>query len=150
MHKVNLTGKIALEIINIYPDSLFAVKFDGKDQNEYEAAFTLWQDLDYLVEFFDDNKDLIDTDFWKAALPSIESEDLAASVVDESFDLLDYIQTVAKIPQTDMFLILMCFSKSWAANIINCESMCHINRTERQLQLCCDCMLFDLNPIATS
>lgn len=84
-----------MEVINIYNDCLFAVKFDDKDQNEYEAAFSLWQDLDYLVKFFDDNKDLVNTDFWKEALPSIESEDLAMAVVNESFDLLEYIKSVA-------------------------------------------------------
>lgn len=85
-----------MEIISIYSNSLFAVKFDEKDQNEYEAAFSLWQDLDYLVKFFDDNKELVNSDFWKEALPSTESEDLAMSIVNESYDLLDYIQSVAK------------------------------------------------------
>lgn len=85
-----------MEIISIYPDSLFAVKFDEKDQNEYEAAFSLWQDLDYLVNFFDENKQLINTDFWKNALPSTDSEDLAMAVIDESFDLQDYIQNIAQ------------------------------------------------------
>lgn len=83
-----------MEVIEIYPDNLFAVKFDNKDQDEYAAAFTLWQDLDYLVKFFDDNKDLVNTEFWKNALPSLESEDLAKSIVDESFDLLEYIKDI--------------------------------------------------------
>lgn len=108
MRHVNSNGS-KLEIIEIYPDNLFAVKFDDKDQNEYEAAFDLWQDLDYLVEFFNDNKDLINTDFWREALPSLDSEDLAQSIIDESFDLLDYIKKIAtntskgKSPDFDAF-----------------------------------------------
>lgn len=90
-----------MEIIEIYPDNLFAVKFDDKDKNEYEAAFELWQDLDYLVKFFDDNKNLVTTDFWREALPSLDSEDLARSIIDESFDLLDYIKKIAKNTSKD-------------------------------------------------
>lgn len=98
-----------MEIIEIYHDSLFAVRFDAKDSNEYEAAFSLWQDLDYLVRFFEENKSLVNTDFWKDTLPSVDSEDLAKSIVDESFDLLDYIQIIArntangKLPDFDVF-----------------------------------------------
>ena len=73
-----------MEIIEIYHDSLFAVRFDEKDSNEYEGAFSLWQDLDYLVRFFEENKSLVSTDFWKDTLPSVDSEDLAKSIVDEN------------------------------------------------------------------
>ena len=84
-----------MEIVEIYPDCLYAVKFDDKDKNEYESAFSLWQDLDYLVNFFDDNKDLVNVDFWKEALPSLDAEDLARSIINESLDLLLYIKELA-------------------------------------------------------
>lgn len=98
-----------MEIISIYPDSLFAVKFDDKDQNEYDAAFSLWQDLDYLVNFFDENKTIIESAFWKDFLPSFESEDLALSIAKESIDLEKFIQHIATntevgiIPDFDHF-----------------------------------------------
>ncbi len=84
-----------MDIVNIYNDYLFAVKFDDKDLNEYEAAFSLWRDLDYLVDFFDTNKYLLETEFWHNAVSSTDSEDLAQSVVDESFDFERFIKEVA-------------------------------------------------------
>jgi hypothetical protein len=71
------------------------VKFDDRDHNEYEAAFSLWRDLDYLVDFFDENKNLLETEFWHNAVSSTDSEDLAQSVVNESFDFEKYIQEIA-------------------------------------------------------
>ncbi len=84
-----------MEIVSIYPDYLFAVKFDDKDLNEYENAFSLWRDLDYLVEFFDEHKGLLETEFWHNSLSSTDSEDLAQAVVDESFDFERYIKEIA-------------------------------------------------------
>ncbi len=84
-----------MEIVSIYPDILFAVKFDEKDHNEYEKAFSLWRDLDYLVEFFDENRHLLETDFWRNAVSSTDSEDLAQRVVDESFDFEKSIKEIA-------------------------------------------------------
>lgn len=98
-----------MEIISIYPGSLFAVKFDDKDQNEYEAAFSLWQDLDYLVDYFDKYKSIIKADFWKEFLPSFDSEDLALSIAKESIDLEEFISQIAEntgkgiIPDFDHF-----------------------------------------------
>ncbi len=84
-----------MEIVSIYPDNLFAVKFDDKDQDEYEAAFLLWRDLDYLVDFFDENRELLETEFWHNALSSTDSEDLAQEVVSESFDFERHIKQLA-------------------------------------------------------
>lgn len=84
-----------LDIVSIYPDSLFAIKFDDKDHNEYDAAFSLWRDLDYLVDFFDENKNLLETGFWHNAVSSTDSEDLAQSVVNESFDFEKHIKEIA-------------------------------------------------------
>ncbi len=84
-----------MEIVSIYPDYLFAVRFDDKDHNEYDASFSLWRDLDYLVDFFDENKTLIDTEFWHNAVSSTVSEDLAQAVVDESFDFERHIKVIA-------------------------------------------------------
>ncbi len=94
MRQINSNDNI-LEIVSIYPDYLFAVKFDDKDHNEYEAAFSLWRDLDYLVDFFDKNKNLLETKFWHNAGYSTDSEDLAKSIVDESFAFEKHIKRIA-------------------------------------------------------
>ena len=80
-----------MKITEIYPDSLFAIHFDEKDQNEYEAAFSLWQDLDYLVDYFSANSGLLESEFWKSIPIPTDYEELAQNVINESFDLQDYI-----------------------------------------------------------
>ena len=84
-----------MKITEIYSGSLFAVHFDEKDFNEYEDAFALWQDLDYLVKYFSDNANLLATDFWKSIPIPTDYEDLAQIIIDESFDLQEYIEEVA-------------------------------------------------------
>lgn len=84
-----------MKITEIYPNNLFAVHFDEKNQNEYESAFTLWQDLDYLINYFSANSSLLESDFWKSVPIPTDYEDLAINVVNESFDLQKYIQEIA-------------------------------------------------------
>lgn len=108
MPQVNLNDN-TLDIVSIYPDYLFAIKFDDKDVNEYDASFSLWRDLDYLVDFFTENKSLLETDFWHNSISSTDPEDLAQSIVDESFDFERFIQEVAQntadgeLPDFDSF-----------------------------------------------
>lgn len=108
MPQVNLNDN-KLDIVSIYPDYLFAIKFDDKDSNEYDASFSLWRDLDYLVDFFTENKNLLETDFWHNSIPSTDPEDLAQAIVDESFDFERFIQEVAQntadgeLPDFDSF-----------------------------------------------
>lgn len=85
-----------MKITEIYPDSLFAIQFDENDQNEFEKAFTLWQDLNYLVDYFSANSDLLESDFWKSIPIPADYEALSKNVVEESFDLQDYIQEIAE------------------------------------------------------
>lgn len=108
MPQVNLNDN-KLDIVCIYPDYLFAIKFDDKDSNEYDASFSLWRDLDYLVDFFTENKSLLETGFWHNSIRSTAPEDLAQSIVDESFDFERFIQEVAQntadgeLPDFDSF-----------------------------------------------
>lgn len=85
-----------MKITEIYPDCLFAIHFDEKDQNEYEAAFSLWQDLDYLVDYFSANSGLLESEFWKSIPIPTDYEELAHNVITESFDLQEYIQEIAE------------------------------------------------------
>lgn len=54
-----------MEIEEIYNDVLYSIKFDDCDLNEFDAAFTLWSDLEYLSAYFERNKLLLESPFWK-------------------------------------------------------------------------------------
>lgn len=53
-----------MEIVEIYQDWLYSISFDEEDLNEYRRVFNEWHNLDYLVDFFTENRELVNTDFW--------------------------------------------------------------------------------------
>ncbi|MDE6497129.1 MAG: hypothetical protein K2L21_00530 [Muribaculaceae bacterium] len=82
-----------MEIVEIYQDWLYSISFDEEDLNEYRRVFNEWHDLDYLVEFFTENRKLIKTDFWlNAGLNPDNPELSAARVIDEADRLETYIE----------------------------------------------------------
>ena len=56
-----------MEIVSIYDEWLYSIQFDEEDLNEYSRVFKEWHNLDYLIKFFSDNSDYINTPFWKNA-----------------------------------------------------------------------------------
>lgn len=45
-----------MEIINIFAKNLFAIKYEDEDCDELERLFDLWNDKEYLEDFFEINK----------------------------------------------------------------------------------------------
>ena len=44
---------------------LFSVQYEGTEKAEYYRLFEEWNDLDYLTDFFEENKEYLNNDFWK-------------------------------------------------------------------------------------
>ncbi|MBD5293972.1 MAG: hypothetical protein HDS20_04035 [Bacteroides sp.] len=81
-----------MEIVEIYKDWLYSISFDEEDLNEYHRVFREWHDLDYLVTFFSDNREAVNSEFWRnAGLDPDNPEKLAARVIDEADNLETYI-----------------------------------------------------------
>lgn len=90
-----LTRKIKVEIVEIYKDWLYSINFDEEDLNEYHRVFREWHDLDYLVRFFSENKDSVNSDFWRnAGLDPDNPEKSAERVIDEADSLETYIREI--------------------------------------------------------
>ncbi|MBD5272882.1 MAG: hypothetical protein HDS42_06440 [Bacteroides sp.] len=84
-----------MEIVEIYQDYLYSISFDEEDLNEYSRVFSEWHDLDYLINFFTENKDFVNTEFWrKAGLNPENPEQSAERVIDEADNLETYIQEI--------------------------------------------------------
>ena len=82
-----------MEIVEIYEDWLYSISFDEEDLNEYHRVFREWHDLDYLVRFFSENKDYVNTDFWKNAGLNPNNPELSAErVIDEADNMELYIR----------------------------------------------------------
>ncbi|MDE6368572.1 MAG: hypothetical protein K2K94_04975 [Muribaculaceae bacterium] len=86
-----------MEIVEIYNNWLYSICFDEDDLTEYHRVFREWHDLDYLVNFFMKNRDLINTDFWKrAGLNPNTPEKTAIRVIDEADNLEIYIKELVE------------------------------------------------------
>lgn len=86
-----------MEIVEIYKDWLYSIGFDEEDLNEYHRVFREWHDLDYLVNFFSENKEYVNSEFWKdAGLDPEEPEISAERVIDEADNLEIYISRLVE------------------------------------------------------
>lgn len=55
-----------MEIIEIYPPYIYSVKYDGNDENEFDRLLDEWNDVSFVVDFFERNKEYLKNDIWKA------------------------------------------------------------------------------------
>ena len=86
-----------MEIVEIYKDWLYSITFDEEDLTEYHRVFREWHDLDYLVRFFSEHKDFVNTDFWTKAGLNPENPELSAErVIDEADNLEVYIRQIVE------------------------------------------------------
>ena len=91
MHKQLTDGQI-VEIVSVYDEWLYSIRYDEEDLNEYVRVFKEWHNLDYLVNFFSDNFNYINTTFWKnAGLDPFEPELSAQRILEEAEELEEYI-----------------------------------------------------------
>ncbi len=86
-----------MEIVDIYNDCLYSIQFDEEDLNEFHRVFKEWHDLDYLVKFFSENAEAVNTQFWKDAGLDFNAPELSAQkVIDEANELETYIKELVK------------------------------------------------------
>ena len=86
-----------MDIREIYKGCLYSIKFDEADTDEYSRVLGLWKDLDYLVNFFENNAKEIEQPFWQEA--GLDPKNPLASaerVANESILLATYIRDLAK------------------------------------------------------
>ncbi len=53
-----------MEIVCIFENCLWATKYTDKGPDEFERLFELWQDIEYLEQFFEDNKHDLQSEFY--------------------------------------------------------------------------------------
>lgn len=70
-----------MDIIDIYPPFLYSIKFDDREENEFDRLFQLWNDVSFVTHFIDANREFLCSPFWQTRL---EPEDAARQVLDEA------------------------------------------------------------------
>lgn len=73
-----------MEIVPIYSPYIFSIQYDEQEENEYDRLFDLWNDVSYVIKFFDDNKEFLNNETWKNIK---EPEAAAAQVINEAEQL---------------------------------------------------------------
>lgn len=53
-----------MEIVSIFGKNLFAIKYTGETKDKFSRLFELWQDAEYLEEFFETHKSDLENGFW--------------------------------------------------------------------------------------
>jgi hypothetical protein len=82
-----------VDIFAIVKGALLAVQFDPNDCDEFTLAFRNWSDVEYLEEFFENNKTDLQSGFYGA----ISIEEAIFSTIDEATKFEDKIREIAKI-----------------------------------------------------
>lgn len=90
-----------MEIVRIFEgvNNLYAFKFDNEDLDEFERLILLWNDFEYLDEFFDRNKDKLTASYWKDK----DLSSLAFDTRNAAIDLFSRIYEYKDIVQESNF-----------------------------------------------
>jgi len=53
-----------MEIVPIFANNLWAFRFSEEDENEFQKLFDYWNDVEFLENFFEENKADLQCGFW--------------------------------------------------------------------------------------
>jgi hypothetical protein len=89
-----------MEIVSIFVvvnDSLYSVAYDIEDESAFQALFNRWQDVEYLEQFFEDNKTDLESGFYG----NITIEEAVLQTLEESARFEQKILKSAKSGNSD-------------------------------------------------
>lgn len=78
-----------MEIEKIYPPYIYSIKYDGNSESEFDRLFQLWNDVGFVTQFIEDNKDFLKSGVWQR-IPEVE--DAARQVLREAETLEDLFE----------------------------------------------------------
>lgn len=81
-----------VDIFAVVEGSLYAVRYDGKVCDEFKTLFDQWQDIEYLEQFFEDNKH----DLKNGIYNHLSIEDAITRTINEAFKFEKKILHAAK------------------------------------------------------
>ena len=82
-----------LKIRAIYPPYIYSIQYDGKTESEFDRLFQLWNDVSYVIQFMEDNREFLNSAIWqKISIP----EEAARQVLNEAIELEDLFEGLNK------------------------------------------------------
>ncbi len=84
-----------MEIIEIIPNRIYSVKYDGEDSSEYYRLFNKeWTDVDCLIGFFQSHPEFTENSFW--GFLGNDPEKAAARVLKDAYLLEKRLEDLAE------------------------------------------------------
>lgn len=81
-----------MELIPIFADHLWSVKYPGEVEDEYNRLFHLWNDMIYLESYIEENLDKLKALFWQEHGCYDTAASAAMKVYDEANDLFGWFK----------------------------------------------------------
>lgn len=78
-----------MEIIAIFPPYIYSIKYDDKEDNEYDRLFDKWNDLTSVLDFLMQHKEMLKASVWK----KVSEPELAARQVLDEAEALELLFT---------------------------------------------------------
>ncbi len=72
-------------------NTLLSIQFDNNDTDEFRKAFNQWQDIEYLEQFFEDNKNDLQSGFYG----NISVAEAVSYTIEESREFEEHIRQIA-------------------------------------------------------
>jgi hypothetical protein len=89
-----------MKLIRIFvhkKNTLYSIQFDNDYLNEFRKAFDQWEDVEYLRQFFEENKSDLQSGFYG----DISVEEAVLDTIDEAGEFEEYIRREAKRGEID-------------------------------------------------
>jgi hypothetical protein len=97
-----------MEIVELVEESLYAIKYDGFENDEFTRLFLLWtKDKIYLEAFFEEHLDKLNNDYWRGIL----IEDAIKSTIYQARNLGRKLLEIAERGRTDRYETLSILFK---------------------------------------
>ncbi|MFO7789747.1 MAG: hypothetical protein R6V32_04185 [Bacteroidales bacterium] len=84
----------------IFGDNLFAIQYPDEDKDEFERLFDLWNNMEFLEEFFSENEKDLNSKFWGG----ISVEEAAMDTKHQAEDFEDKLEIISKQKNTNKCL----------------------------------------------
>ena len=75
-----------MEIIAIYSPYIYSIQYDEAEENEFDRLFQQWNDMGYVMQFFDTYQEFLKSPVWQHVS---QPEAAARQVLQEATDLED-------------------------------------------------------------
>ena len=95
------------DIFAIARGSLYSVKYEHEDEDEFAKVFNEWSDVEFLGDFFDTHIDDLQSGFYG----NITSDEATEITMEESEELEDELLYIAEIGKTDDYNTLQILFK---------------------------------------